>query len=95
MDVTEDMLGNGLPYLRFGSGPALVALPGSQPENGNLTGRARGFLLSPFLKLGSTFTVHVVNRRPGLPEGTTFADIGASVAQHLGLPAPSAGFPFC
>jgi phosphopentomutase len=26
---------------------------------------------------------------------TTFADVGASVTQHLGLPAPSAGFPFC
>jgi len=35
--------------------------------------------------------------RPIGPIGqrTTFADIGASVAQHLGLPAPSAGFPFC
>ncbi|HEX5998830.1 MAG TPA: phosphopentomutase [Hyphomicrobiaceae bacterium] len=26
---------------------------------------------------------------------STFADIGASVAHHLGLPAPSSGFPFC
>jgi pimeloyl-ACP methyl ester carboxylesterase len=83
MDVTEDMLGNGLPYLRFGSGPALVALPGSQPENGNLTGRARGFLLSPFVKLGGAFTVHVVNRRPGLPEGVTFADVAADLAEGL------------
>jgi pimeloyl-ACP methyl ester carboxylesterase len=83
MDVTEDALGNDLPYLRFGTGPALVALPGSQPENGNLTGRARGFLLSPFLKLGNAFTVHVVNRRPGLPEGTTFADIAADLAEGL------------
>jgi phosphopentomutase len=38
--------------------------------------------------------------RKGLMGGSigrraTFADMGASVARHLGLPAPSAGTPFC
>jgi len=83
MEIQEETLGNGLPCLRFGAGPTLVALPGSQPQNGNLSGRARGFLVSPFVKLGAAFTVYVVNRRPGLPAGVTFADIAADLAEGL------------
>jgi pimeloyl-ACP methyl ester carboxylesterase len=82
-EIRESTVGAGLASLVFGSGPPLVALPGSQPQNGNPAGRTRSFMVRPFRALGAGHTVHVVNRRPGVPEGATFADLAADLADAL------------
>jgi pimeloyl-ACP methyl ester carboxylesterase len=82
-EIRESTVGDDLPCLVVGSGPPLVALPGSQPQNGNLAGRSRSFMVKPFLSLAERHTVHVVNRRPGVPEGATFADLAADLAGAL------------
>jgi hypothetical protein len=63
----EGVLDGGLPYLAVGQGPPLVVLSGFTAEHANPTGAARRFHLRPLLPLASQFTVHLVNRKPGLP----------------------------
>ncbi|MEU8900234.1 alpha/beta hydrolase [Nocardia sp. NPDC048505] len=83
LEIHEGTFPNGLPYLRFGSGTPLVALPGSTAEHGNLAGSARKFMIKPFLGLAERHTVYVVNRRPGLAAGATLADIATDLAEEL------------
>jgi pimeloyl-ACP methyl ester carboxylesterase len=78
--VREGVLGPGLPALTFGTGPALLVLSGLTAEHAVPTGAERKQQLRMFVPLADRFTVHVLNRRPGLPEGTTVADLATDVA---------------
>ena len=95
MEMRRGALARGLPYRAFGSGPPLVVLPG-------LTGRhvvpTRFEMVTELPGLGRlarTFTVHVVQRRPGLEPGTTMSDLADDVAAVIrasfGLPVPVLG----
>lgn len=83
LDIREGRSPNGHPYLAFGAGAPLIALPGSTPENGNLTGGSRKYMIKPFLPLAAHRTVYVFNRRPGVPADLTMADIAADLADGL------------
>jgi pimeloyl-ACP methyl ester carboxylesterase len=75
----------GLPYLRFGAGPPLVILPGLGAKNEHSTGMARRLDLSTFGPFAEAFTVHLVNRRVGLPPGTTIKDLSDAYAAALAV----------
>ena len=82
-NVVEGVLDGGLPYLAVGQGPPLVVLSGFSAEHANPTGAARRFSLRPLLPLARQFTVHLVNRRPGLLPGTTMRDLAGHHAHAL------------
>ncbi|MEV0379533.1 alpha/beta hydrolase [Nonomuraea sp. NPDC050643] len=73
---------NGLPYLSAGTGPALVVLLYT-PRAANPTGLARWSTMRMVRPFTEHFTVHVVNRPPGLPSTTTMADLAALYAQAI------------
>lgn len=81
--VREGALRGGLTYLAFGEGPPLVVFPGLSPDHANPTGMARVAALRPVRPLAKRFTVHVVNRKPGLARGATIADIADDYAAAL------------
>jgi pimeloyl-ACP methyl ester carboxylesterase len=81
--VREGRLRGGLPYLALGRGPALVVLPGLEPEHVNPTGLARRWELKRRGPLAEHFTVYVVRRPPGLPLGCTMSDLAALHAEAL------------
>jgi pimeloyl-ACP methyl ester carboxylesterase len=83
LKVDEGMLDGGLPYLAVGQGPPLVVLSGFSAEHANPTGAARRFSLRPLLPLANQFTVHLVNRKPGLPQGSTMRDLAGHYAHAL------------
>ncbi len=95
MDVREGVLSGGLPYLAFGAGPPLVALPGFAATPGNPTGPARRQQVSALRPLAERFTVHLVQPRPGLAPGTSMGDLAGDVAhavrRDLGAPVPLLG----
>lgn len=95
MEVREGVLSGGLPYLAFGAGPPLVALPGFAATPGNPTGPARRQQLSALRPLAGRFTVHLVQPRPHLAPGTSMADLADDVARavrrDLGAPVPLLG----
>lgn len=73
---------NGLPYLSAGSGPPLVVLLFT-PQAANPTGLARWSTMRMLRPFTEHFTVHVVNRPPGLPSTTTMADLAAVYAAAI------------
>lgn len=79
----EGTLPGGLPFLAVGSGPPLLVLSGLTPEHANPTGWARRFQLRQVGPLAETHTVYAVNRRPGLAEGTSMADLAGHVAAAI------------
>jgi pimeloyl-ACP methyl ester carboxylesterase len=81
--VGEGVLDGGLPYLAVGQGPPLVVLSGFSPEHINPTGAARRFHLRPLTPLASQLTVYLVNRKPGLPPGSTMRDLAGHYAHAL------------
>ncbi len=81
--VTEGELSNGMPYLRLGQGPPLVVAPGLSSENVNPTGMQRRMTLSWAAPFARHFTVHLVQRRPGLESGATMSDIAADYADAI------------
>jgi pimeloyl-ACP methyl ester carboxylesterase len=81
--VREGLLHGGLPYLAIGQGPPLVVLSGFTAEHANPTGAARRFSLQPLKPLARQFTVYLVNRKPGLPPGSTIADLAGHYARAL------------
>ena len=91
----EGRLAGGLPYLRLGSGPDLVLLDGFNPCNGNPTGLARRSILLLLRALAESSTVWLVNRRPGVPEGVSMADLAAehatALADRFGAPVDVLG----
>ena len=81
--VAEGVLDGGLPYLAVGQGPPLVVLSGFSAEHANPTGAARRFSLRPLMPLANQFTVHLVNRKPGLRQGSTMRDLAGHYAYAL------------
>ena len=80
-DPESGFFKGGLPYNRLGKGPRrLVAFQGLLPENRPLSGLMGRMLLGLFKFLGEHYTVYVVNRRPGLPQGYTLADMANDYA---------------
>lgn len=60
---------NGLPHLSAGAGPPLIVLLHT-PQAANPTGLARWSTMRMVRPFTGDFTVHVVNRPPGLPPST-------------------------
>ncbi|SEH02945.1 hypothetical protein SAMN05444920_13157 [Nonomuraea solani] len=73
---------NGLPCLSIGAGPPLIVLLFT-PEAAIPTGFGRRYLMRTVGPLTEHFTVHVLNRRPGLPSTTTMADLAAHYARAM------------
>ncbi|MGH3388965.1 MAG: alpha/beta fold hydrolase [Actinomadura sp.] len=80
--MTGDVLTGGLPHLSLGAGPPLVVLVFT-PEAAIPTGLARWSLTRMVRPFAQDFTVHVVNRPPGLPPTTTMAELAAVYAAAI------------
>src|SRR5437762_14219310 len=72
-----------LPYLAGGSGPALVYLAGLLPQAGVDTGLARRTAEFSIAPLAGIRRVVFVNRRPGIPAGTSIASLAADHADAI------------
>ncbi len=83
--VREGVLPGGLPFLAFGSGPPVVVLAGLDGTGGttNPTGPLRSVELRPYRRLAEHRTVHLVRRSPGIPAGSTMAQLAAQHAAAL------------
>jgi pimeloyl-ACP methyl ester carboxylesterase len=88
--VTEGRFTNGVPYLRLGEGPPLLVASGLTSTHDNPSGMARRMALSWAAPFAEHFTVHVTNRRAGLPDGVTMSDLAtdyaAVIEQDIGEP---------
>ncbi|WP_214410050.1 alpha/beta fold hydrolase [Sphaerisporangium fuscum] len=73
---------NDLPHLSAGEGPPLVVLLYT-PQAANPTGVARWSTMRLVRPFTGHFSVHVVNRPPGLPPTTTMADLAAVYADAI------------
>ena len=80
VDVVAGEFSGGQPYLRVGRGPALVMVLGLMPRSGNPRGPSRWTSVAGASAFARHFTVYLVNRRPGLPDGVTMADLAADLA---------------
>ncbi|MGI5282662.1 alpha/beta fold hydrolase [Nonomuraea polychroma] len=76
-------LAHGLPYYTVGAGKPLVVLRWFTPDHANPTGWALRMERKAMDPLGRHFHVHAVTRAPGMPAGTTMADIAAQHAEAL------------
>lgn len=81
--VTEGSFGNGVPYLRLGVGPPLIAVRLVTTEHKNPTGFERRMVLSGVTAFAEQFTVYVVNGPPNLPSGATMSDIARYYAEAI------------
>ncbi|MEV0589505.1 alpha/beta hydrolase [Nonomuraea sp. NPDC050310] len=81
--MTEGTLKHGLPYYTVGAGRPLVVLRWFTPEHTNPTKWERKAESKVMEPLGRHFLVYAVNRAPGLPAGTTMADLAAQHAEAL------------
>jgi pimeloyl-ACP methyl ester carboxylesterase len=90
--VREGSLHGGLPYLAVGQGPPLVVFSGLSAEHANPTGLARRFQLQTLKPMARHFTVYAVNRKPGLPAGSTIGDLAGHYAQAIAREFPG---PVC
>jgi pimeloyl-ACP methyl ester carboxylesterase len=90
--VREGALHGGLPYLAVGAGPPLVVLSGLSAEHANPTGLARRFELQTLKPMARHFTVYAVNRKPGLPAGSTIGDLAGHYAEAIAREFPG---PVC
>jgi pimeloyl-ACP methyl ester carboxylesterase len=90
--VREGSLHGGLPYLAVGAGPPLVVFSGLTPEHANPTGLARRLQLQMLKPMARHFTVYAVNRKPGLPAGTTIKDLAGHYAEAIAREFPG---PVC
>lgn len=73
----------GMPYLRIGSGPALVFLPGITADHEVPVGLNRRFQLAQLRPLAQGREVWWLNRRHGLAAGVSVAGIAADHEQAL------------
>ena len=72
---------NGLPYNRLGHGPRiLVVFQGLLYENKPLTGLLAWFMLSMYKFLKLEYTIYVVTRKPGLPDGYSMQNMANDYA---------------
>ncbi|MFI9506832.1 alpha/beta fold hydrolase [Nocardia sp. NPDC052566] len=83
LNVVEGALKHNLPYLALGSGRPLVFLRWFTPDHANPTGWMRKAEIKMLAPLAEHFRVYAVNRAPGMPAGTTMADIAAQHADAL------------
>jgi hypothetical protein len=90
--VREGALYGGLPYLAVGAGPPLVVLSGLSAEHANPTGLARRLELQTLKLMARHFTVYAVNRKPGLPAGSTIQDLAGRYAEAIAREFPG---PVC
>jgi pimeloyl-ACP methyl ester carboxylesterase len=86
--VREGALHGGLPFLAVGQGPPLVVFSGLSAEHANPTGLARQFELQTLKPLARHFTVYAVNRKPGLPPGSTIKDLAGHYAEAVAREFP-------
>jgi pimeloyl-ACP methyl ester carboxylesterase len=84
MALTFDRSAVGpLPGASFGSGPPVLMIAGLSPitgVDGDLMLRGTA---APFERLAGTHRVTIVNRRPHLPHGISFAEIAAEHAEAI------------
>jgi pimeloyl-ACP methyl ester carboxylesterase len=74
----------GLPYNRLGSGPdLLVVFQGLQWENKPLSGMSAWFIKRMYRFLGEHYTVYIVMRRPGLPQGFSMGNMSDDYAAMM------------
>jgi pimeloyl-ACP methyl ester carboxylesterase len=73
----------GMASLSLGSGPPLLLLPGLTPDHEQPTGTDRWFQLRWMRRLARGRQVWWVNRRRGLSEGATMADLAEDYATML------------
>ncbi|MDF2145783.1 alpha/beta fold hydrolase [Knoellia sp. p5-6-4] len=73
----------GMASLSLGAGPPLLLLPGLTPDHEPPTGTDRWFQLRSMRRLAPARQVWWVNRRRGLAEGTTMADLAEDYATML------------
>lgn len=76
-------MAGGVPYLRLGAGPPLVAFRLVTTEHRNPTGLERSMVLSGVTAFAEEFTVYVVNGPPGLPSNATMSDIAGHYAEGI------------
>lgn len=70
----------GIPYNRIGDGPRpLVVFNGLMFENKPVP----DFMVPPYNFFGTSYTVYVVSRKPGLPAGYTLKDMSDDYAQMI------------
>jgi pimeloyl-ACP methyl ester carboxylesterase len=81
--VSEGTLSTGVPYLRVGQGPPLLVAAGLTAQHANPRGAWRRASLSWAAPYAQHFTVYLVNRRPGLPLGTSMSDIADDYARAI------------
>lgn len=81
--VTEGRFRSGVPYLRLGVGPPLMAVRLVTTEHKNPTGLERRMVLSGITAFADHFTVYVVNGPPGLPSGATMSDVAGYYAEAI------------
>lgn len=95
MQPVAGTMAGGMPYLSIGSGPPLLELPGLTPEHTNPTGSTRWFELRRLQPLARSFTVYLVNRKPGLSPGSSMSDLAdhyaAAIEAEFGEPVPVEG----
>jgi pimeloyl-ACP methyl ester carboxylesterase len=90
--VREGSLHGGLPYLAVGAGPPLVVFSGLSAEHANPTGLGRWLALQTLKPMARHFTVYTVNRKPGLPAGSTIGDLAGHYADAIAREFPG---PVC
>jgi pimeloyl-ACP methyl ester carboxylesterase len=81
--VTEGQFSTGVPYLRLGEGPPLLAASGLTSTHANPSGMPRRMGLAWSAPFAEHFTVYLANRRPGMPEGVTMADLARDYAESI------------
>jgi pimeloyl-ACP methyl ester carboxylesterase len=77
-------LASGLPYNRFGSGANdVVVFAGLGLENAPATGMSASATINPVKMLSDDHRVLIVNRRRGLPRGTTMSQMAEDYAAMI------------
>jgi pimeloyl-ACP methyl ester carboxylesterase len=72
-----------LPYAAIGEGSALIVIAGLSPTTGVAGDRMVRMTLAPFAALADRRQVVMLNRRPHLPRGITFAELAAEHAEAI------------
>ena len=81
--MVEGRFTGGQPYLRLGQGPPLLMATGLLPRSGNPVGLQRHLTIAGAAPFAAHFTVYVVNRRTGLPPGTSMSDLAGHLAEAV------------
>ena len=82
--ATAGYFNGGMPYNRFGDGARdLVIVQGLVFENKPLTGLMARYFTDIYKFLAGDFTVYLVTRKPGLPEGTSMKDMADDYAAMI------------